>query len=216
MHRARQTEEEVGDTGKLVKKHDVVIAGVGGQGVVSLGVVLASAARREGLEVQLSEVHGMAQRGGSVEVTLRLSDRPINGALVAQGGADLLLATEPLEAVRRLPAVKREGVVVSSTEPVANIPDYPDLEQLLATLRSLPRVLLLETGDIASRAGSRKAANVVLAGAASVFLELRSETVEELIRENFGAKGEKVLAANLTAFRRGREEARRCMPASIA
>ena len=197
-------------------KYDVVLAGVGGQGIVSLGVVLGSAARRQGLQVQLSEVHGMAQRGGSVEAALRLADGPIHGSLVPCGGADMLLATEPLEALRHLAVVKSDGLVLSSSEPFDNIPDYPDIEGLLARLRSLPRALLIPAGEIAARAGTRKAANLVMAGAASVFIGLETEIVEELIQESFGAKGDKIVEANREAFLSGRQEAQKCAPHPVA
>ena len=189
-------------------KHDVVLAGVGGHGVISLGMVLATCARAEGFEVQMAEVHGMAQRGGSVHATLRISDRPIHGALVPRGAADLVLATEPLEALRYADELGPEGWLISAADPHENIDHYPDLDQLLARLESFPRSRVIEARRLAREAGTAKAANVVMAGAASTLLPIRRQTFEEQIRRVFAAKGERIVDANLEAFRLGREAAR--------
>lgn len=188
-------------------KCDVVITGVGGHGVVSLGMVLAACGRADGLEVKLSEVHGMAQRGGSVQANLRVADEPIHGALIARGTADLILGTEPLESLRYAEALSPDGIMLTSTDPHENIPDYPDVDGLLARLRSLPQVVLVPASKLAREAGTAKAANVVMAGAATRFLPLRIETLEEQVRKAFARKGESVVAANLTALHKGREAA---------
>jgi indolepyruvate ferredoxin oxidoreductase beta subunit len=188
-------------------KCDVVLAGVGGHGVVSLGMVLAACGRADGLEVKLSEVHGMAQRGGSVQANLRLSDEPIHGALIARGTADLILGTEPLESLRYAEALSPDGVMLSSTDPHENIPDYPDIEELKKRLRALPRVVLIEATRLAREAGTARAANVVMAGAATRFLPLKVETLEDQVRKAFARKGESVVAANLAALHKGREAA---------
>ena len=189
-------------------KVDVVLAGVGGHGVISLGMVLATCARAEGYEVQMAEVHGMAQRGGSVHATLRISDRPIHGALVPRGAADLVLATEPLEALRYADELGPEGEILTAADAHENIDDYPELEDLLARLRALPRSHVVEARRLAQEAGTAKAANVVMAGAASTLLPIRAATFEDQIRRVFAAKGERIVDANLEAFRRGREAAR--------
>ena len=188
-------------------KCDVVIAGVGGHGVVSLGMVLAACGRADGLEVKLSEVHGMAQRGGSVQANLRLSDEPIHGALIARASADVLLGTEPLESLRYVGALAPEGVLLSATDPHENIPNYPPIEELESRLRALPRVVLVEASRLAREAGTAKAANVVMAGAASLYLPLSVGALEEQIRKAFASKGEGVVESNLTAFHKGREAA---------
>jgi len=188
-------------------KCDVVIAGVGGHGVVSLGMVLAACGRADGLEVKLSEVHGMAQRGGSVQANLRLADEPIHGALIARGTADVILGTEPLESLRYVEALAPSGVMLTSTDPHENIPDYPDVGDLEARLRTLPRVVLVAALQLAREAGTAKAANVVMAGAATRFLPLKVETLEEQVRKAFARKGESVVVANLKALHKGREAA---------
>lgn len=186
---------------------DFMLAGVGGQGVVSLGALLAAAGRSDGLHVQVAEVHGMAQRGGAVQASLRLSDEPIHGALIPEGTARGILSTEPLEGLRYLRYLAPHGVLVTATEPEINIPDYPPIDELHARLRRLPRAVLVDAGRLAREAGSRKAVNVVLAGAASPYLPIRFETLEAELRRAFAGKGEAVVEMNLRALRAGREAA---------
>ena len=188
-------------------KIDLVLAGVGGQGVVSLGVIVAAAAQREGYTVQLSEVHGMAQRGGSVMATLRISDRAIASPLVPAGSADFVVATEPLEALRHVALLSPEGMVVTASEPFVNMADYPDGAQLMERIQQLPRAVIVDSRRLARQAGERKAANLVIVGALSRFLPLAVEGIEAFIRERFDAKGPAVVEANLKAFRAGRESA---------
>ena len=186
---------------------DFVLAGVGGQGVISLGALLASAGRSDGLEVQLAEVHGMAQRGGAVQASLRLSKEPIHGALIPQGRARGILSTEPLESLRYLHYLAPDGVLVTATEPEDNMPDYPPIDELHARLRGLPNAVLVDAVRLAREAGSRRATNVVLAGAASPYLPIRFETLETELHRAFAAKGDEVVEINLRALHAGREAA---------
>ena len=188
-------------------RRDFVLAGVGGQGVISLGALLAAAGRHDGLEVQLAEVHGMAQRGGAVQAALRLADGPIHGALIPEGRASGILSTEPLECLRYLHYLAPDGVLVSATEPEENIPDYPPIDELLARLRELPHTVLVEARQLAREAGSVKVTNVVLAGAASPYLPIRFETLEGELERAFRAKGDNVVQMNLRALHAGREAA---------
>lgn len=188
-------------------KLDIILAGVGGQGVMSLGVVIATAAQREGYTVKLSEVHGMAQRGGSVMAALRIADGAIHGALVPDGTADFIVATEPLEAMRQLKSLSPEGTLVTASEPHLNIDGYPDSDELLAKIRSLPRAVVVDGLRLAREAGGARAANLVLVGVVSVFLPFDAKGLENDIRERFAGKGEKVVEMNLRAFRSGREVA---------
>ncbi len=189
-------------------KQDIALAGVGGQGVVSLGLVLATCARAEGLQVKMAEVHGMAQRGGSVHATLRISDEPIHGALIPRGDADLVLATEPLEALRYADELAPGGKLLTAADPHENIPDYPNLEDLLERLQSIPGAVVIEARRLASVAGTAKAANVVMAGAVSALLPISVKTFEAQIRRIFKAKGQRIVDTNLKAFHLGREAAR--------
>jgi indolepyruvate ferredoxin oxidoreductase beta subunit len=192
---------------RAAMKTDVILCGVGGQGVLSAAGVLSEAGLREGLEVRQGEVHGMAQRGGAVQASLRLSDEPIPGALVPRGTAELLLALEPLEALRYTDYLSPEGWIVAAEEPVRNIPDYPELEAVHRELREHPRTILVPAERLARKAGSAHAANTVLVGAAIHLLPVAPATVEGVLADAFQVKGEKVVQANLEAFRSGRSAA---------
>jgi len=186
-------------------KYDMILAGVGGQGVLSIAAIIGVAAVNAGLRLKQSEVHGMSQRGGTVQSHLRLSDRPIHSDLVAEGRADMLVSMEPMEALRYVPFLAVNGVIVSDRTPVVNIPNYPNLEDVLATLREYPHVWLVDAEDIAREMHAVRSSNMVLLGAASVFLPLAAEDIEVAIGQVFGRKGEKVVEQNVEAFRRGRE-----------
>ncbi len=186
-------------------KFDIVLSGVGGQGVLSLSTIIASGAMEQGLYVKQSEVHGMAQRGGAVLANLRLSDAPIASDLIPSGSAAMILSMEPLESLRYLGYLRPDGALITSTTPVVNIPDYPDLKELLDKIRSIPGAILVDSDHLAKAAGSARAANMVMVGAASHLLPVRTETMERYIESVFKKKGEAIVQANLKAFRAGRE-----------
>jgi len=184
--------------------YDIILAGVGGQGVLSVSAIIASSAMRQGLTVKQSEVHGMSQRGGAVLANLRLADKPIASDLIPSGSAALILSMEPLESMRYLQYLRPDGTVITSSNPLVNIPDYPDLEGLLARIRALPHAVLIDSEKLAREAGSARATNMVMVGAASHTLPVPVEAIEEFIRTMFIRKGEKVVETNLAAFRAGR------------
>ncbi len=186
-------------------KADVVLAGVGGQGVLSVAAILAAAARRAGLLVKQGEIHGMSQRGGAVQATLRLGDAPIAGDLVGLRTADLIIGMEPLEALRQVPYLAPEGVLLTAVDPHRNIPNYPPIEDVLAAANALPRSVVIEAATLARKAGSGRAANVVMIGAASHYLPVAERHLAICIEEVFAAKGSRIVAANLAALRAGRE-----------
>lgn len=188
-------------------KFDIIVAGVGGQGVLSVSAVIASAAMEEGLHVKQSEVHGMAQRGGAVLANLRLGDQPVASDLIPAGCAALILGMEPVESLRYLSYLAPDGAVITSVNAVKNIPDYPAIDDVLARLRGLPHAALIDSDAIARQAGSARATNMVMVGAASRVLPLKPETLERYISTRFASKGEKVVQQNLQAFRAGREAA---------
>jgi indolepyruvate ferredoxin oxidoreductase beta subunit len=192
-------------------KCDVITAGVGGQGVLSVSAVIAACALQEGLHVKQAEEHGMAQRGGTVVTHLRLSDRKIHSDIVPRGTADLIVSIEPLEALRYVELLSPEGTVFCGTTPVVNIPNYPDVDGVLERVRALPRVAMIDATKIARDAGSIRAVNMVMVGAASTLLPLRPETIEEHLRQEFARKGERVVMINIHAFHIGRESAA-CVP----
>ena len=185
--------------------YDIILTGVGGQGVLSLAAVIAMGAMNQGLEVRQSEVHGMAQRGGSVVAHLRLSDRPIPGDLIGKASADMVLAMEPLEGLRYTGYLKKDGILVASTAPVVNIPDYPEIEELLSRYSALPSYRLVDAAGIAKSAGSAKTVNVVMVGAASQFLPVEEKSLKGAIEILFKSKGDEIIATNHKAFDMGAE-----------
>lgn len=188
-------------------KFDIILAGVGGQGVLSLAGIIAAAALDDRLCVKQSEIHGMSQRGGAVFAHLRLADGPIESDLVALGSASMLLCMEPLESLRYLEYLSPSGTVITATEPVANMRNYPPIDELLAAIRSLPHAILVDAGGLAKSAGLAQATNCVLAGAAATLLPVKAATIERGIRARFARKGPTIVEQNLAAFKAGQEAA---------
>jgi indolepyruvate ferredoxin oxidoreductase, beta subunit len=184
-------------------KKDIIIAGVGGQGIVSIAAVIGFAALEQGMFLKQSEVHGMSQRGGDVMSNLRLSDKEIASDLIPYGKADLIISIEPLESLRYLPFISKDGWVITSTKPFLNIPNYPDYEKLMEAIRSVPHHIALDADNIAKEVGSAKSTNIVVLGAASPFLGLSYESLENAVRFIFQKKGEDVVNLNLDALKAG-------------
>lgn len=187
-------------------KFDIVLAGVGGQGVLSLSSIIAAGALDAGLFVKQSEVHGMAQRGGAVTAHLRLADEAVASDLVPLGAAAMILSLEPLESLRYLEYLSPAGTVVTATQPVQNIGDYPAVEPLLDRIRSLPSAFLVDATLLAKRAGLAQATNMVMAGAAARWLPLPVSAIERCIEQRFARKGAAIVEKNLAAFRAGMKE----------
>ena len=182
-------------------KRDIILAGVGGQGILSIATVIGDAALNEGLYLKQAEVHGMSQRGGDVQSNLRLSSDPIYSDLIPLQGADIIISLEPMEAFRYLPYLKPDGWIVTSSKPFVNIPNYPDEQKLFEELASLPRVVQLDIEQAAKEAGSARSANVVLLGMAAQYIGIVStEQLREAVATVFARKGEAVVDANLKAF----------------
>jgi len=188
-------------------KFDVILAGVGGQGVLSVAAIIAQAAVNEGLNVRQSEVHGMAQRGGAVLAHLRISDTAIAGDLVPKGGADIIISMEPLESLRYTDWLAPSGALVTAAEPFVNISNYPETETVLAAIKRYPLSRIIEAAALAKEAGLARAVNTVMVGAASGFLPIKVKTLEDTIAKVFAAKDAAVLAANTKAFQSGRQAA---------
>ena len=188
-------------------KCDVIIAGVGGQGVLSVAAIIALAAVKEGLQVRQSEVHGMAQRGGAVLAHLRIADNSIACDLVPKGGANLIISMEPLESLRYAEWLSPGGALVSAAEPFTNIPNYPEMEKINAAIRNFPLHRIVETAALSKEAGHAKSVNMVMVGAASAFLPIKPETLEETIKKMFGHKEAAMVEANIKAFNLGRNAA---------
>ena len=187
-------------------KKDIILAGVGGQGILTIATIIGNAAAVAGINLKQAEVHGMSQRGGDVQSNLRLSVEPIYSDLIEQGAADLIISMEPMEALRYVASLNEEGWVVSSSTPFKNIPNYPDEEALQAELASLPRVVTLDIEQVAKDSGVPKSANILLLGMAARFIEILSpEQLRQAVARVFAAKGEKVVEDNLRAFDMGLE-----------
>ena len=189
-------------------KCDIVLAGVGGQGILSIATVLGFAALEKNLYLKQAETHGMSQRGGAVQSYLRLSDKPVHSDLIPLGKADLILSVEPMESLRYLPYLSKNGYVVTSINPFNNIPNYPDLDAILSEIRNQPKAVLIDAENIAREVGNIKASNMVMLGAATPFIEIPIESIENGIRELFSRKGEDVVVLNLKALHAGREFAK--------
>jgi indolepyruvate ferredoxin oxidoreductase beta subunit len=188
-------------------KKDIILAGVGGQGILSIAAIIGLAAVDMGLFVKQAEVHGMSQRGGAVQSHLRISSEEIASDLIPFGEADLILSVEPMESLRYLPYLSEAGWIITNTTPFVNIPNYPDLESLLNQIRSYKNVVAINADEIAKKISSPKSSNVVLLGAASTYLDIPYENLESGIRTLFGGKGEDVVKMNLSALKAGLESA---------
>ena len=190
-------------------KKDIILCGVGGQGILSIATIIGQAATQANVNLKQAEVHGMSQRGGDVQSNLRLSTEPIYSDLISLGEADVIISMEPMEALRYLPYLSKDGVIVTSNKPFVNIPNYPEEEALFAELSALPNVVQLDIEQVAKDAGSARSANVVLLGMASKYIEIVSdEALRNAVATIFARKGEQVVESNLKAFDMGAEAAK--------
>jgi indolepyruvate ferredoxin oxidoreductase beta subunit len=188
-------------------KKDIILAGVGGQGILTIASIIDWAALDNNLYIKQAEVHGMSQRGGAVQSHLRISSDKVYSDLIPKGSADIILAIEPLESLRYLPFLSDTGYVITSSKQYKNIPNYPDDNELKAELDKLPRKFILDAEQIAKEAGSVRASNIVMLGAAANLLNIPVESLKNGIRALFGRKGEDVVNLNLKAFEEGRKMA---------
>ena len=185
-------------------KKDIILAGVGGQGILSIATVIGEAALQEGLYLKQAEVHGMSQRGGDVQSNLRLSSEPIMSDLIAKGGADLIISLEPMEALRYVGYLKPDGWIVTSCVPFLNIPDYPPIEEVMARVRAHEHHVLLDVEALAKEAGApAQAANMVLLGAAIPMLGIDHDKMIDGVARVFARKGESIVNANIAAVEAG-------------
>jgi len=186
-------------------KKDIILSGVGGQGILSIATIIGEAAMNENLYSKQAEVHGMSQRGGDVQSNLRISSEPIASDLIARGSADVIISMEPMEALRYLPFLKKEGWIITSATPFKNIPNYPDMEVINGDLEKLPNVISIDIEQMAKDNGVPRSANVILLGAAQKALGIEYEKLEEAIRRVFARKGDAIVEANIKALAIGRE-----------
>jgi len=185
-------------------KQDIILSGVGGQGIVSIASVIGLAALEENFYVKQSEVHGMSQRGGAVMSHLRFSNRPIASDLIPLGKADMILSSEPMESLRYLPYLSEQGYLVTNSRPFINISNYPEIEAILNEIEKLPRHILADAEELAEEAGSIRTSNMVMLGIAAPLLKISTSALEKGIAKLFTSKTEDIIALNLKAFRLGK------------
>jgi len=184
--------------------HGIVLCGVGGQGVLSLAQIVLEALRRSGLQALQSEIHGMSQRGGSVHAQVCFSEVPLSSPIIDEGCADLLIALEPLEALRYVSMLRMNGHLVVSEEPSVNMDGYPPLDDVYAALKAVPGAHLVDTEDLARKLNHRQAGGMALLGMASKFLPVSYEVWRDVIVQRFESKGARVTEKNMEAFEAGR------------
>lgn len=186
-------------------KIDIILAGVGGQGILSIAATIGTAALSTNLYLKQAEVHGMSQRGGDVQSNLRISDREIASDLIPHGKADMIISVEPMEALRYLPYLSPNGWLVTNTQPFINIENYPAIENVMGEIRKVKNHIAIDADKIAKDLGSPRSANMVILGAASLNMEMPFEKLEEAIKTMFSRKGEEVVNVNIKALNAGRE-----------
>lgn len=187
-------------------KTDIILCGVGGQGILSIATIIGEAAMNENLYIKQAEVHGMSQRGGDVQSNLRISSDPINSDLIAKGSADVIISMEPMEALRYLPYLNKNGWIITSSTPFVNIPNYPDMEIINADLAKMKNVIVLDIETMAKENNIPRSANVILLGAAQKVIGIEYSKLEDAIRRVFGRKGEAIVDANIKALALGKNE----------
>ena len=185
---------------RLSMNTNIILSGVGGQGILSIAAVIGKAALNNDLYIKQSEVHGMSQRGGDVQSNLRISDSPIHSDLIPLKGADLILSLEPMEALRYLPFLKEDGWIVTSSVNFINIPNYPDAEEILNEIKKHKNHVLIDVDALAKEAGSLRTSNMVLLGAALPYLGIPKEYIEQGVKDLFASKGEEIINLNLKAL----------------
>lgn len=186
-------------------KRDIILAGVGGQGILSIATTIGMAALSKGLHLKQAEVHGMSQRGGDVSSNLRIADHEIASDLIPFGQADIIISVEPMESLRYLPFLSPKGWLITNTKPFINIPNYPEMDKLMAEIQHFENHIALDADEIAKNLGSSRSANMVILGAASPFLEIEYSELQEAIRRIFARKGEDIINLNLAALKAGRD-----------
>lgn len=186
-------------------KSDIILAGVGGQGILSIATIIGYAALESNLNLKQAEVHGMSQRGGDVQSHLRISDKPIYSDLIPSGNADLIVSVEPMESLRYLPYLNKQGWLITNTTPFINTTDYPEKDAIISRIKEVPNHILIDADQIAKDLGAPRAMNMVVLGAVTKYIDLPYEKFQEGIKFIFGSKGDAVVNSNLEAMAKGRE-----------
>jgi indolepyruvate ferredoxin oxidoreductase beta subunit len=186
-------------------KNNIVIAGVGGQGILAIAAIIGIAAVDNELYIKQSEVHGMSQRGGDVQSHLRLSDKPVFSDLIPFGKADIIISMEPMECLRYLPWISKEGWLVTNSKSFINITDYPPPEEIIKEIRKIRNHRIVDADEIAKTSGSSRSGNIVILGAASHYIDIPFNSLEMAVGKFFNKKGTDITEINIKALRAGRE-----------
>ena len=189
-------------------KTDIILSGVGGQGILSIAAVIGEAAVSNNLYMKQAEVHGMSQRGGDVQSNLRISDSPIASDLIPLGKADLIISLEPMEALRYLPYLSKQGWLVTNSVPFINIPNYPDMDKIKEEYSKLNNVVFIDIEQLAKDNNVPRSANMILLGAAQKSLGIGYEEIKAALGRVFARKGEEVVNANIKALNIGISESK--------
>jgi len=190
-------------------KTDIILCGVGGQGILSIATIIGEAAIKDGLYIKQAEVHGMSQRGGDVQSNLRISSEPINSDLITEGQADVIISMEPMEALRYLPYLnKKTGWIITSSVPFVNIPNYPDMDKIKEEYSKLNNVVFIDIEQLAKDNNVPRSANMILLGAAQKSLGIGYEEIKAALGRVFARKGEEVVNANIKALNIGISESK--------
>ncbi|MCK9399695.1 MAG: indolepyruvate oxidoreductase subunit beta [Bacteroidales bacterium] len=184
-------------------KKDIILAGIGGQGILSIAAVIGMAALNSGLQLKQAEVHGMSQRGGDVHSNLRIADHKIYSDLIPYGRADMIISVEPMESLRYLPWLSKDGWLISNNVPHVNISDYPDMDQVYLAIEAVSQHVLINADQVAKDLGMTRSANMVILGAASPWLGIKYEELENAVKNIFASKGADIVGQNLKALAAG-------------
>jgi len=184
-------------------KKDIILSGVGGQGILSIATAIGIAAVDKGWYLKQAETHGMSQRGGDVQSHLRISEEVVHSDLIPFGQADMILSVEPMESLRYLPYLHPDGWVVTNLKPFVNVGNYPDIEKVISEIKKIKNHILIDADAIATELGAAKSANMVMLGAAYSFLGIEKSYFENAIKTLFGRKSEEVVNTNIKAFNAG-------------
>ena len=186
-------------------KNDIILSGVGGQGILSIAATIGLAAVANNLFLKQAEVHGMSQRGGDVQSHLRISDKPVYSDLIPYGNATLIISVEPMESLRYLPWLSKTGWLVTNSNPFVNIPDYPAIDEIINEIKKIKNHIIIDADGIAKESGSARSGNMVILGAASSYIDMSYLSLENAVIKLFERKGEDVIEANLKALKAGRD-----------
>jgi indolepyruvate ferredoxin oxidoreductase beta subunit len=200
----RQAQKRTKSKGAKMR-NDIILAGVGGQGILSIAASIGYAALDSGLSLKQSEVHGMSQRGGDVSSHLRISDKEIFSDLIPQGSANMIISVEPMESLRYIPWLAPDGWLITNTVPFINIANYPDVKNIMNEKEGFKNHIAINADEIARKLGSARSANMVMLGAASPFIDIPYEKFEKGIKDLFGRKGDDIVNLNMKALKAGRE-----------